>query len=149
MCIRDRDPAAAAGAVRLSVSALDAPPACSSTRCAVSPGPCAAAATRRTSPSTGSSTDRACGPTSQRAPFSRRHGEFANGLSAPLNTEPSHCACAVNQPPAAACSAIHSSVSGWNRVVKNTTDATPASVAASANARPCPTVVASGLSSRR
>ncbi len=113
----------------------------------MSPGP-GAAVTDVTSPSAGSSTDRACGPTSHSAPFSLRHGETAYGLSAPgENSAPSHRACAVNQPPAAPCSAVHRVVPVAKRRVKKTTDATPAFSVASATSRAPATVVATGLSS--
>ena len=121
----DRGTGGRGGAVRLRVTVLDAPPVCRRTRCTVSPGPRTAAATFSTSPRTGSRTDRACGPTSHRPPFSRRHGEAAKGLSlSSSNSDPNHSARPVNQPSRAACSVIHASIAVWKRAVKKTTEAT-------------------------
>ncbi len=75
------------------------------------------------------SVENACGPVSQRAPASCRHGEAPNGLPGSwraLNHR-THPPC---QPAVRRTSSIHSRVSSTNRSVKKTTDDTPASIAA-------------------
>ncbi len=71
--------AAAGGTSTDVVILLTAPDAWRSIRCVMSRGAVIAAASV-TVPSTGSTSASACGPTSQRPPLSRRHGEAPNGL---------------------------------------------------------------------
>src|SRR6266508_5342488 len=70
---------AAGGASRVRAMLLTDPLAWRAVRYTVSCGP-STAATRSTGPSTGRTTDKACGPMSHSPPLSRRHGEAPYGL---------------------------------------------------------------------
>ena len=105
----------------------------------------APACTETTGPSAGTSSESACGPRSQSAPCSLRQGESSNGDPA---SDPSH----EPAPPASvvrAAWASHVDVAGWNRNVKNTTDATPEARTASTMRSAAGTSSAIGFSSSR
>ena len=95
-----------------------------------------------TGPRLAHNSDTRCGARSQSAPFSLRHGVL-NGLAS-VRAEPSQTAT----PPVHWCWATDASqarTSAWNRAVKNTTDATPASWTASASASAAASLVAIGF----
>ena len=121
-------PAAASGALCVTVAVLLAPPECRSTRWVTSALP-ATAVTDVTGPRQAQSMPTRCGPRSHRAPFSCRHGVL-NGLSG-CSAVPSQIAAPPDQPspdqPPRACSSVSQArISVLNRQVKNTTEATPA-----------------------
>ena len=90
----------------------------------------------------------ACGPTSQSAPFSRRHGEDPYGLPG-ANAETIHRAQAPCQSPVSSTAASHSRLTAENRLVKKTTEQTPVWSAASASRCAAAADVATGFSSSR
>ena len=110
-----------------------------------SPRP-ASAVTASTGPRLAHSSETRCGARSHSPPFSRRHGVL-NGLPS-ARAVPSQ----TTLPPPHRCRATSASqarTSGWNRAVKNTTDATPASATARVRASAAGSDVAMGFSSSR
>jgi len=93
------------------------------------------------------SSETRCGPRSHKAPEFCRHGVL-NGLAG-LREDPSQVAAPAIHPPRAVTSASHARTSGWNRCVKKTTDATPASSTASTSASASAWASATGFSSSR
>src|SRR4051812_14847797 len=142
-CTQVSMPEASCAAVEETVTVLARPSGCARTRCTVSPCP-RPACSAVTGPSAGTSSESACGPTSQSAPCSRRQG-VSNGEPA---SEPSQ----VTEPPArvvrAACSS-QVEVAVRKRLVKNTTEATPAAATASTTRSAAATDRATGFSISR